>query len=65
MVRICSQGAAQGVWKEMATVVVGGREEMCEWKSESLVISVTADMVVALGGGGSGVEDSRTISLCQ
>lgn len=50
MVRICSQGAAQGVWKEMARVVVGGREVRCEWKAESVVISVTVDMVVALEG---------------
>lgn len=56
MVRICSQGAAQEVWKEMAMVVVGGREDRWEWKEESLVISVTVDMVVAFGGGVSGVE---------
>ena len=37
-------------------VVVGGREDRWEWKEESLVISVTVDMVVAFGGGVSGVE---------
>ena len=48
IVRICAQGAAHGVWNEMARVVVGGRDEMWEWKEESLVISVTVDMIVVL-----------------
>lgn len=63
MVRICSHGAAHGVWKEMATVAVGGRELMCEWKSESLVISVTVDMMVALGRGIRSGEGSEVMRL--
>ena len=48
--RICLQGAAHGVWKEMTVRVVGGREEMCERKASSVAMSVMVDMmrIVAL-----------------
>ena len=45
MRRICLQGAAQGVWKEITARVVGGSEERCEWKFGSSVISVMVDIV--------------------
>jgi len=50
------QGAAQGVWKEIQTRVVGDREEMVVWNWGTVVISVTSDMVivVALTGGCKG-----------
>lgn len=55
MVRICLQGAAQGVWKEMTARAVAGREERWVWKAASSVMSVICDMLVALGGGVGGL----------
>ena len=43
---IWAQGAAQGVWKEMQMRELAGREEMVEWNWESVVISVTSDMLI-------------------
>lgn len=40
MSAICLQGAAQGVWKEIARRVVGGREAEWAAKSEAEVISL-------------------------
>ena len=37
-------GAAHGVWKETTARAVDGREEICEWKADSSVISVMVDM---------------------
>lgn len=44
-VAIWAHGAAQGVWKESIRRVDEGREETCELKSASVVISETVDMV--------------------
>ena len=51
MVRICLQGAAQGVWKEITARAVAGREERWVWKAVSEVMSVIWDMVGGWGGG--------------
>ena len=45
MRRICLQGTAHGVWKDMAVSVVAGREETWVLKSESDVMSAIFDMV--------------------
>lgn len=42
-------GAAHGVWKETTARAVDGREEICEWKVDSSVISVMVDMVSSKG----------------
>lgn len=43
--RICVQGAAQGVWKYSTIRAEGEREDRCDEKSASEVISVSADIV--------------------
>lgn len=60
--RICAQGAAHGVWKERTTSVEGVREERCDVKSPSDVISLRVDIVggrvwrrVSVDGGDGGV----------
>jgi hypothetical protein len=42
---ICAHGAAHGVWKYRTTNAEGDREERCDEKSASDVISVSVDMV--------------------
>ena len=45
-----AQGAAHGVWKEMARRVVDGREDLWEEKSSSVLISVREDIARNRGG---------------
>ena len=60
MRRICLQGAAHGVWKEMTARVVGGREDRCDRKAVSEEISVICDML-KVGGARSPDEASWKI----
>lgn len=46
---ICAQGAAHGVWNEMARRVVEGREDTRVAKVASSVISVMDDMLTRVG----------------
>lgn len=46
---ICLHGAAHGVWKETTARAVDVREDMCEWKVDSSVISMMVD-ILNIGG---------------